>query len=207
MNCLVYKRSVSVSTNVSFAPQTKTILFSVRVEYGTQIITYYITYITWFWNQRIWTVSLKMTQSDHQNNYKLINSWQLLDNSSLWKKNTKSLKCPLKVPYYTVFHQFHTAIRGPTALYSICIGPNPSMVPERKPLTLTIACANVYGGFIAMTRRDFFVQPYHFDPESDPEGEASGEVHTLWLLQDVSEWSVCVNNDSLLVCIVTVTTI
>ena len=78
---------------------------------------------------------------------------------------------------------------------------------ERKPLTLTIACANVYGGFIAMTRRDFFVQPYHFDPESDPEGEASGEVHTLWLQQDVSEWSVCLNNDSLLVCIVTVTTI
>ena len=34
----------------------------------------------------------------------------------------------LKDPYYTVFHQFHTAVRGPTTLYSICIAPNPSLV-------------------------------------------------------------------------------
>ena len=34
----------------------------------------------------------------------------------------------LKVPYYTCFHQFHTAVRGPTALYSIYIVPNPSLV-------------------------------------------------------------------------------
>ena len=37
-------------------------------------------------------------------------------------------KYVLKVPYYTVFHQFHTAVRGPTALYSICIALNPTMV-------------------------------------------------------------------------------
>ena len=34
----------------------------------------------------------------------------------------------LKVPYYTIFHQFHRAVRGPTALYLICIAPNPSVV-------------------------------------------------------------------------------
>ena len=35
----------------------------------------------------------------------------------------------LKVPYYTVFHQFHTAVRGPTTtVYLICIAPNPSVV-------------------------------------------------------------------------------
>ena len=34
----------------------------------------------------------------------------------------------LKVPYYTVFHQFHTADRGPATLFSRSIGPNPSMV-------------------------------------------------------------------------------
>ena len=30
----------------------------------------------------------------------------------------------LKVPYYTVFHQFDTAVRGPTTMYSICIAPS-----------------------------------------------------------------------------------
>ena len=34
----------------------------------------------------------------------------------------------LHIPYYTVFHQFHTAVRGPTTLYSKCIAPNPSVV-------------------------------------------------------------------------------
>lgn len=34
------------------------------------------------------------------------------------------------------------------------------------------------------------VQPYEFDPESDPEGEAPEEVQTLRLQQDVSEWLV-----------------
>ena len=35
---------------------------------------------------------------------------------------------------------------------------------------------------------DYFVQPYQFDPESNPEGEAPEEAQTLWLRQDVSEW-------------------
>ena len=38
------------------------------------------------------------------------------------------IKTELKVPYYTVFHQFHTAVRGPTTLYLKYIAPNPSMV-------------------------------------------------------------------------------
>ena len=50
------------------------------------------------------------------------------------------------------------------------------------------------------------LQPYQFDPESDPEGEAPEEVQTLWLQQDVSEWLVCLYNVSLFVCVVTVTT-
>ena len=58
---------------------------------------------------------------------------------------------------------------------------------------------------IAMARRDFFVHPYQFDPELDPEGEAPEEVQTLRLQQDVSEWLVCLNNVSLVVCVVTVT--
>ena len=57
-----------------------------------------------------------------------------------------------------------------------------------------------------MARRDFFVQPYQFDPESDPEGEAPEEVQTLQWQRDVSEWLVCLNNVSLFVCVVTVTT-
>ena len=57
-----------------------------------------------------------------------------------------------------------------------------------------------------MARRDFFVQPYQFDQESDPEGEAPKEVQTLWLQQDVSEWLVCLYNVSLFVCVVTFTT-
>ena len=64
-------------------------------------------------------------------------------------------------------------------------------VTLRKPVMLT-ACANVYGGCNTMARGDFFVQPNQFDPESDPEGEASEEVQTLRLQQDVSEWLVCV---------------
>ena len=48
-----------------------------------------------------------------------------------------------------------------------------------------------------MARGDAVVQPYQFGPELDPEGEAPGEVQTLWLQQDVSEWLVCLNNVSL----------
>ena len=55
-----------------------------------------------------------------------------------------------------------------------------------------------------MARRDLFVQPYQFDPESDPEGEAPKEVQTLRLQQDVSEWLVCLNVSSF-ICVVTVT--
>ena len=73
------------------------------------------------------------------------------------------------------------------------------------PLALAVACANVYGGCIAMACRDFFFQPYQFDPEWDPEGEAPEEEETLWLQQDVSEWLMCLNNVSLFVCVVTVT--
>ena len=52
-----------------------------------------------------------------------------------------------------------------------------------------------------------FVQPYQFDPESDPDREASEEVQTLRLQQDFSEWLVCLNNVSLFVCVVTVITV
>ena len=52
---------------------------------------------------------------------------------------------------------------------------------------LAVACANVYGGSIAMAHRDAVLQPYQFDPESDPEGEAPEEIQTLWLQQDIAE--------------------
>ncbi|XP_036948112.1 zinc finger protein 692 isoform X3 [Acanthopagrus latus] len=58
---------------------------------------------------------------------------------------------------------------------------------KMMPLTLAVACTNVYGGSIAMARRDAVIQPYQFDPESDPEGEAPEEVQALRLQQDVSE--------------------
>ena len=81
---------------------------------------------------------------------------------------------------------------------------------EGKPLALLVACANVYDGCIfkcmAMACRDFFIQPYQFNPESDPQEEAPEEVQTLWLQQDISEWLVCLNNVSLFVYVVTVTT-
>ena len=48
---------------------------------------------------------------------------------------------------------------------------------------------------------DTFVQSYQFDPE------APKEIQTLWLQQDISEWLVCLNNVSLFVCVVTVTTV
>ena len=55
-----------------------------------------------------------------------------------------------------------------------------------------------------MASGDFFVQPYQFDSESDPEGEAPEEVQTLQ--QVVSEWLVCLYNVSLFVRVVTFTT-
>ena len=56
-----------------------------------------------------------------------------------------------------------------------------------------------------MARQDAFVQPYQFDPESDPEGDAPEEVQSLQ--QDVSKWLVHLNNVSLSVCVVTVAAI
>ena len=56
-----------------------------------------------------------------------------------------------------------------------------------------------------MARRDFFVHPYQFDPESDTDRGAPEKVQTLRLQQDVSEWLVSLNNVSLFVCVVTVT--
>ena len=50
-----------------------------------------------------------------------------------------------------------------------------------------------------MAHWDAFIQPYQFDPEWDPEGEAPEEVQTLQLQQDVSEWLVYLNNVSLFV--------
>ena len=44
-----------------------------------------------------------------------------------------------------------------------------------------------------MARRDAVVQPYQFDPESDPEGEAPEEIHWHRIQQDVSEWLVRLN--------------
>ena len=63
-----------------------------------------------------------------------------------------------------------------------------------------------YGGCITVARQDAVIQPHQFDPEWDPGGEAPEEVKTLRLQQDVSEWLVCLNNVSLFVCVVTVTT-
>ena len=47
------------------------------------------------------------------------------------------IQTDLKVPYYTVFHQFHTAVRGPTTLYLKCIAPNPSEVLNFSSLKVT----------------------------------------------------------------------
>ena len=78
---------------------------------------------------------------------------------------------------------------------------------ERMPLTLAVAWANVYGGCNAMPRQNAVIQPYQFDPESNPEREAPEEIQSLRLQQDVSEWLVCLNMLlGLLVCVVTVTT-
>ena len=50
---------------------------------------------------------------------------------------------------------------------------------------------HVYVGYIAMARRHAVFQAFQFDPESDPDGEATDEeVATQRLQQDVSEWLV-----------------
>ena len=49
---------------------------------------------------------------------------------------------------------------------------------EEDVACVTVACANFYGGCIAMPRRDAVVQLYQFDPESNQEGEAPEEVPT-----------------------------
>ena len=53
--------------------------------------------------------------------------WGKKKHAKLLLNSPSSLK-PLKVLYYTVFYQFHTAVRGPTTLYLKCIAPNPSVV-------------------------------------------------------------------------------
>ena len=45
---------------------------------------------------------------------------------------------------------------------------------------------HVYIGYIAMARRHAVVQAFQFDPESDPDGEAT----TQRFQQDISEWLV-----------------
>ena len=55
-----------------------------------------------------------------------------------------------------------------------------------------------YSGWDEM--RDAVVQPYQLYPESDPEGKAAEEVQTLRLQMDISEWLVCLNNVSNVLC-------
>lgn len=46
---------------------------------------------------------------------------------------------------------------------------------------LLAPCSNVYGVCIDMAGvRSALVQPYKFNPESDPDREAPKEVQTLW---------------------------
>ena len=49
----------------------------------------------------------------------------------------------LKVPHYTVFHQFHTAVRGPSTLYLRYIAPNPSLVLNFSCLKVALLSAAV----------------------------------------------------------------
>ena len=62
--------------------------------------------------------------------------WGKKKHAKLLLNSPSSLK-PLKVLYYTVFHQFHTAVRGPTTLYLKCIAPNPSIVLNFSCLKVT----------------------------------------------------------------------
>ncbi len=68
--------------------------------------------------------------------------------------------------------------------------PLPVSLEERGVAFAPVPCANVYTEYVGMARRSAVVQPYQFDPESDPEGEAPEEIPTLRLQQDVSEWLV-----------------
>ena len=74
---------------------------------------------------------------------------------------------------------------------------------------LAVAYANVYGGcmyVLLWLAESFSFNHTSLTTEWDPEGEAPEEIQTLRLQQDVSEWLVCLNNVSLVVCVVTVTT-
>ncbi len=54
-------------------------------------------------------------------------------------------------------------------------------------LAITVPCANVDSGCIAMAHRHTVVQAFQFDPESDPDGEAPNEeVATAGHLRMVS---------------------
>ncbi len=73
-------------------------------------------------------------------------------------------------------------------LYLSTPGSRPSL--EGGVACAPVPCAKVYRKCVGMARRSAVVQPYQFDPESDPEGEAPEEIQTLRLQQDVSEWLV-----------------
>ena len=45
--------------------------------------------------------------------------WGACAHTRLKLRQSGKLLSYLKIPYYTVFHQFYTAVRGPTTLYSI----------------------------------------------------------------------------------------
>lgn len=42
--------------------------------------------------------------------------------------NAQMQLCVIKVPYYAVFHLFHTAVRGHATLYSTCADPKISLI-------------------------------------------------------------------------------
>ena len=54
----------------------------------------------------------------------------------------------------------------------------------------TVPYGSVYSGCIAMAHRNTVFQAFQFEPESDLDGEATEEVDTQRLKQDVSEWLV-----------------
>ncbi len=68
-------------------------------------------------------------------------------------------------------------------------------------LAITVPCANVDSGCIAMAHRHAVVQAFQFDPESDPDGEAPDEeVATAGHLRMVS-LKYCVWTGTLVGCL------
>ena len=81
-------------------------------------------------NEIIMHFTKKGKSKEHRNNLPWLNNEVI----KLMKNRHKSLT----VPYYTVLHQFHTAVRGPTTLYSICIAPNTSVVLNSSCLKVAL---------------------------------------------------------------------